>query len=637
MLTHIEKECGDNWFLRVSNLRRIYLGIVDYYSEVLDRNIPEKIQPKIESIARDYDMVHLGYLLQLILGCAINCLNKEKHIEVMTKLSLEVKQGLKMAIDELESFDDTSLVNDTSSLQVDLKSVHSSEEYDKLQQQLSAANLSKEQDAKRIAELESKLTKLTEEKRNLKNENEKLSEKLFYSSKNVSINDSNIRFDSIEHETLFQRLNNQINTLQAELTRMEEQKEDYRLNLEMKEKEYLKLMLQVEQLQAKLNQFKHDRDELDRLKYLNEEVIKYKNINEFQKKKLEEFPELKKQLRVLEDRNAALIKQTMEMEDSQRSIGIYKGQVEMIKKQRDELRSKLNEESFRADKSEDELKRLYKKFNDLTTEKEKMQLELQSLKFEMTNLQKGDTVNAPSIDLDLSTSIAATGSSNVSRPIGTGLSFKNEFTDNTEISEKIIRLEYENNKLRKELNESNDEKVKLLESQLEDEKSRVEKLESENRSNNQKIIELTGQLKERKSQSESTKNSVEDISSLQSSLKEIQLENSNLKSLIEKQNEELADKEERFKKYVNKAKETFGILQTHINSPKTSNSLPDTSKVQADDTCYWRNMANQKEMEIEKLKREYEKASAFRDMEERLMTISFHNLVCLNFCCATLT
>src|SRR5699024_6148444 len=107
---------------------------------------------------------------------------------------------------------------------------------------------------------------------------EKLSDKISQSMRNTSTAESTLRFDSIEHEALFQRQSNQINQLQFELARMEEQKEDYRINYEIKEKEYHKILLQMEQLQSKLNEFKHDRDELDRLNYLNEEILKYQSI-----------------------------------------------------------------------------------------------------------------------------------------------------------------------------------------------------------------------------------------------------------------------------------------------------------------------------------------------------------------------
>ena len=627
LLSKIEFECGSSWFLRVSNLRRIYLSIVDFYSEVLDRTIPEKLQPDLEAIARDNDIKHLGYLLQLILGCAINCIDKEKHIEVMTTLSLEVKQGLKMAIDELENFEENH--SHENALSVDNDCTNNkiySQEYNELQQELTLAKLAKETISQRCHELEITVSKLNNEKLNLKIENEKLSDKLSQSSKSNTLQESTLRFDSIEQETFFQRLNNQISTLQSQLTVMEEQKEDYRTNLEVKEKEYKKSMLQIDQLQTKLNEFKNHRDDLDRLDYLNDEIIKYQNINEVQKKKLEELQELKKQIKLLEDRNASLIKQTCELEEEKKSMSVYKGQLELIKKQRDDLRTKASEENFRADKAEDELKRTYKKYNDIVHEKEKLQMEVMNLKSEISNHRKQDSLITPSIDLDISSRITP-ANSNAITVAGSNM-FKNDFGGNsTELNEKVIRLEFENAKLQKELQKSNDEKVKLLESQLEDEKVRLSKLEADNRINNQRIIELEGQLKEN-ANTYSTITNNKDMLTLKSKLKELEQEKANLISLVDKKTEELAEKDERFKKHVNKAKETFELLETHMNNSKISNSLPDTSKVQSDDAAYWRNLANHKDIEIEKLKTDYDKSIIFRDMEERLMTIGFHNLVC---------
>lgn len=86
--------------------------------------------------------------------------------------------------------------------------------------------------------------------------------------------------------------------------------------------------------------------------------------------------------------------------------------------------------------------------------------------------------------------------------------------------------------------------------------------------------------------------------------------------------------EERFKKHVSKAKETYATLETHVNNAKISNSLPDTSKVQqSDDICYWKNLCQQKEMDLENLRQEFEQKNAFRDIEEQMMSVSFHKLV----------
>lgn len=636
ILTKIELSCGASWYLRVSNLRRIFLSIVEFYSEVIDRGIPEKLQPDLEAIARDHDLRHLGHLLQLILGCAINCQQKEKHIAVMTTLSFDIKHGLKLAIDELESFEDNSPGTDTAPAS-SVSELHSTtnrqytwEEFNRLQEELSAINSSKEKTIKRCHELESTVEKLKEERQNLKIENEKLSDRISQSMKNTASTESTLRFDSIEHEALFQRQSNQINQLQFELTRMEEQKEDYRIQVEIKEREYHKTLLQIEQLQSKLSEFKHDRDELDRLNYLNDEVIKYKNINDAQKKKLEEFQELKKQIRVLEDRNASLVKQTCELEEEKKSLAVFKGQLELIKKQRDELRQEANKEMFRAEKAEVELKRVHQKNDDLSHDKEKLQMEVEKLKSEVAAYHRADPMNITSIDLDLSPSINGTGNSVATHAIGSSLSpYKNDFSESAEINEKLIRLQFENDNLKKQLQQSNDEKIQLLESQLEDEKSRLARLEAENRANSHRIIELEGQLKESDTAaaasgptiSSEQKDAVEE---LKAKLNELEQEKSSLITLLDKKTEELQKNEERYNKQVNKAKETYEFLETHIQH--NSKSLPDSSKSSSEDTCYWRNLASQRETELEKLKVDFDKSSTFRDMEERMMTVGFHNL-----------
>lgn len=600
----------------------------------MDRQVPDKLQPDLEAIARNGDLLSLGKLLQLILGCAINCENKEKHIEIMTKLSLEVKQALKVAIDELENFEDHSNLNTdaannsfqfSSNINFPIDRTHTIEEFNKIQEELSMVTVLKDTALQKCSELESMMDKLKEEKRNLKFENDKLIEKL--SKMNLNDNPQH-RFDSIENENLFQRLNSQVAGLQTELTRMEEQKEDYKINLEFKEKEYQKLLLQNDQLQAKLNEFKYDRDELDRLKYLNEEIIKYKNINELQKKKLEEYQEYKKQMKTVEDRNSTLIKQICELEEEKKSIAVLKSKLDLLKQQRDDLRAKCNEETFRADKNEDEIKRVYKKYNDSVQANEKMRIELENLKAEFVNNSKNDNINAPSIDMDLSTHNQLLG-------VDIGQFYGNERNnlikrDSTDANEKLIRLEYENEKLKKELKNSNDEKIKLLDAQLEDEKIRVNKLESENRANCQRIIELEGQLRDLKPLNigTNTNDHMNGNNPLKLKLNELQAENVNLKLLLEKKNSELMEHEERFKKHVSKAKETYATLETHVNNAKISNSLPDTSKVpQSDDICYWKNLCQQKDLDLEKLRQEFEQKNAFRDIEEQMISVSYHKLV----------
>ena len=102
---------------------------------------------------------------------------------------------------------------------------------------------------------------------------------------------------------------------------------------------------------------------------------------------------------------------------------------------------------------------------------------------------------------------------------------------------------------------------------------------------------------------------------------------------MEKKNEELAEREERFKKHLNKAKETYGILETHMNNAKiSSTSLPldggSTKTINSsDDSEYLRHLCREKDNEMEKLRQEFQRTNAIRDIEEHLMSVSFHKMV----------
>jgi protein HOOK3 len=556
-------------------------------------------------IGRDYDIEQLTLLLQLILGCAINCEQKDDFIAVMTNLDLEVQHGLRIAIQELETIEEPK---DETNPSID----------DKSDKELSVEL------QKRCLQLESIIDKLKDEKLSLQLENEKLVEKL-----RSTHDPSSGQRDSYDNEAIFQRLNHQINALQNDLSKMEELKEDYRLNAEMREEEVNKMRQQMDQMQSKLNDFKHDRDELDRLRYLYEEVERYKATAEVHKKKIEELNESKRQLKLIEERNVTLTKRICELEEETKKQSVLKGQIDLYKKQKDDLRLKVGEESYRADKAEDETKRITKKFEELIQEREKYINEISDLKIELSQYKDVNQLNTISMDVEY-TPVVRNNEHSVE-------SMQKSDNDSSHLREKLIRLEFENSKLREKLNNSDYERVKLLESELEDEKVRVSELENQNRLINQRIIQLEGQIsdlhrvseddqmqafqdivKQKEVSLEATKHELHDAQQLISSLKVI----------LAKKEDELLEKEDQYKKYVNKAKVTLDQIS---NSIASGSSFTSNSSDSPNDLNYWKQLVQQKESEIFKMKSDFEKSNAFKDMEEKLMTIAFHNLVSLSF------
>ena len=66
-LGKIKLDAANNWRLKVSNLKKILKGILDYYSEVLGQHIQDFNMPDVNAIGEQNDEGELRRLLQLIL------------------------------------------------------------------------------------------------------------------------------------------------------------------------------------------------------------------------------------------------------------------------------------------------------------------------------------------------------------------------------------------------------------------------------------------------------------------------------------------------------------------------------------------------------------------------------------------
>lgn len=86
------------------------------------------------------------------------------------------------------------------------------------------------------------------------------------------------------------------------------------------------------------------KDEIDVLREASEKSKIYETQLQTLKKKLEDYNDLKRQIKNLEDRGAEVIKQNMQFEDDAKKFSGLKGQVELYKKEVQDLHSKLDSE-----------------------------------------------------------------------------------------------------------------------------------------------------------------------------------------------------------------------------------------------------------------------------------------------------
>jgi molecular chaperone DnaK (HSP70) len=92
-------------------------------------------------------------------------------------------------------------------------------------------------------------------------------------------------------------------------------RDDYRIKAEMLEKNLLEAQAKVEELQKMVDKALHLKDEVDILRETAEKAVKYEATIASYKKKLEDYGDLKREMKILEDKNEAYMLHNMELEE----------------------------------------------------------------------------------------------------------------------------------------------------------------------------------------------------------------------------------------------------------------------------------------------------------------------------------
>ncbi|XP_027881207.1 protein Hook homolog 3 isoform X1 [Xiphophorus couchianus] len=636
-ITRIKPDAGDNWRLKVSNLKKILKGILDYYQEVLGQHINDFTLPDVNLIGEHSDAAELGRMLQLILGCAVNCEQKQEYIQTIMVMEESVQHVVMTAIQELMS-KETAVTPGGNDSYVDLD-----RELKKTIEELNDALATKEEIAQRCRELdlqalhaqeerdrlrldfnelEERVAALQEEKSSLLAENQVLMERLNQSDSIEDINSPAGR----RHL----QLQTQLEQLQEETFRLEAAKDDYRIRCEELEKELLDVKSQNEELTSLADEAQSLKDEMDVLRHSSDKVSKLEGTVEHYKKKLEDMGLLRRQIKLLEEKNTVLMQTNVSLEEELRKANAAKGQLETYKRQVVELQNRLSEESKKADKMEFEYKRLKEKVDSLQKEKDRMRTERDSLKETIEELH---CVQAQ--EGQLTSSLFPLGGNESSDSLAAEIT-------TPEIREHLIRLQHENKMLKLAQEGSDNEKIALLQSLLEDANRRKSELETENRLINQRLMEEQSQVEElqktvQEQGSKADDSSVlkkkydEHVEKLQEVNNELLKKNAiidemepkynassqrvdELEEALKKKDEEMKQMEERYKKYLEKAKSVIRTLDPKQNQ----GSGPEVQAL--------KNQLQEKERMLLSLEKEMDKTKSQRDHEEKLIVSAWYNM-----------
>ncbi|TRY67311.1 hypothetical protein TCAL_13451, partial [Tigriopus californicus] len=199
------------------------------------------------------------------------------------------------------------------------------------------------------------------------------------------------------------------------------------------------------------------------------------------------------------------------------------------------------------------------------------------------------------------------------------------------IKERLLRLQRENKRLNVALSGGGSSallgrdsgNIQVLQSMIDTMKERSNELEDANRKANQKILELESKLEDHLA---STNVAVPRIpgskEELELKLSESKKKVASLQETMQKKDMEIQGMEERYKRYIEKAKSVIKTFE-----PKQGGVAGGSGgSVGGPELVMLRSQINDKDRIIENIEQENEKARAVREMEDRLITSAFYNL-----------
>ncbi|KAM4837221.1 protein Hook homolog 3 isoform 2-T2 [Thomomys bottae] len=568
-LNRIKTEVGDNWRLKISNLKKILKGILDYNHEILGQQINDFTLPDVNLIGEHSDAAELGRMLQLILGCAVNCEQKQEYIQAIMMMEESVQHVVMTAIQELMSKE--SPVSSGNDAYVDLD-----RQLKKTTEELNEALSAKEEISQRCHELDMQVAALQEEKSSLLAENQILMERLNQSD---SIEDPNSPAGRRHLQ-----LQTQLEQLQEETFRLEAAKDDYRIRCEELEKEISELRQQNDELTTLADEAQSLKDEIDVLRHSSDKVSKLEGQVESYKKKLEDLGDLRRQVKLLEEKNTMYMQNTVSLEEELRKANAARGQLETYKRQVVELQNRLSEESKKADKLDFEYKRLKEKVDSLQKEKDRLRTERDSLKETIEELrcvqaQEGQLTTQGLIPLGSQESSDSLAAEIITPEIRL-------------VNQRLLEVQSQVEELQKSLQDqgSKAEDSVLLKKKLE------EHLE--------KLHEANNELQKKRAI----------IEDLEPRFNNSSLKIEELQEALRKKEEEMKQMEERYKKYLEKAKSVIRTLDPKQNQ----GAAPEIQAL--------KNQLQERERLFHSLEKEYEKTKSQREMEEKFIVSAWYNM-----------
>ncbi|CCI43041.1 unnamed protein product [Albugo candida] len=394
---------------RLQNITTLVNAIESYYREELSQNCNSSNFINVSKIVKESNESEVCKLIELLLGCAVQCPKKSDYIHPIMQMDATAQQNLMLLIENLMhrfqmvsppsldhrsadpktsfsySVQDEVIVEDLQRLlQINIEKVSI------LEMKLLDAEREKQELSERIDNLikekngvEEKFNRLHEEKQNL-----------------VLERQSTLTRDN---KKIQQLVESEVHAIMMEL---EAKKEELQRT---KGEAHERIMLLENEMRRQADELDISRTKVGQLSKLEASLLKYK-------KKLEEMNSLKNQIRELETHNAQYLEKVLDLESTIKTMPTLKALVEKYKNQVVELQTLNVEDRSNLHIRDQKIRRLQEELDSALGGKEFLENQLEELRAQVSNLvQQGNDCENSDFGVDHgNASNALLGSSSIS-------------------------------------------------------------------------------------------------------------------------------------------------------------------------------------------------------------------------------
>ncbi|KAJ2611081.1 hypothetical protein H4S08_003322 [Coemansia sp. RSA 1365] len=336
-------DIGDNWVLRLNNLKKLYKLVTRYYEEVLGYPASSLAEPNLSAIAKNEEPEELLKLCHLILTLAVQCERNQVYIGKIMSLGEDDQRSLMVSIE---------------SVLAQLGSADADTEPDKQDEEMMDTSFhggSGGDDADPVARLQAELMKSYAEKDVLEKSAHELSvehrqvqgryEELLVlngelKTRMEDLEKSMARADKSGKADFLLRA--EIDNLKHELEKADIRNRDAEHKADEHQASIAELMRKLAASGDANEEIAHLRDQLQEYKHAAERLAKSEHVIEKYKKKLEESTDLRRQVRLLEEQLAQAQDRSRQIEDEYRRMSQLRPTMDSYRDEYSQLESRHN-------------------------------------------------------------------------------------------------------------------------------------------------------------------------------------------------------------------------------------------------------------------------------------------------------